>query len=249
MKKTQSQVKEDARIKAQREADRKARARAVATAVDKRKTMIAELKKLQAQGIDVDFDEGMNSRELEKILADARKRAAGLEKEKAEEEKEKARRKAEEDKRNEEEKRLAEARRKKEEEEKKKKAFPRTYTGQAKLLYMAQAAYGNMEQYSRPLTIAVKMTLDGAGKINGTLAGSAECWFDEKGNFLKFKESHAADPITGTYANGILKLGSIKGNYDQNDATLKIDHQETKFVEGKIIFQSLKGTLKLPRKK
>jgi hypothetical protein len=106
-----------------------------------------------------------------------------------------------------------------------------------------------MEQYSRPLTIAVKMTLDGAGKINGTLAGSAECWFDEKGNFLKFKESHIADPITGTYANGILKLGSIKGNYDQNDATLKIDHQETKFVEGKIISQSLKGTLKLPRKK
>ena len=249
VKKTQSQIEEDARIKAQKDAEKKARDRAVATAVDKRESMIAELKTLQAQGIDINFDEGMNSKELEKILADARRRAEQLKNEKEEEEKEAARKKAEEDKNKEEEKRLAEARRKEEEEEKKKKAFPRTYTGQAQLMYTAQAAYGNMQQYSRPLTIVVKMTLDGAGKINGTIAGSADCWFDDNGNFLKFKESRTEDPFSGTYGNGILNLGSIKGNYDQNDATLNVDHQETNIVEGKIIFQTLKGTLKLPRKK
>jgi hypothetical protein len=77
MKKTQAQIEEDARIKAQKEAEKKAaRDRAAAQAAAERKSMIAELKKLKAQGVEVEFDEKMKPDELRKALADARKKAA-----------------------------------------------------------------------------------------------------------------------------------------------------------------------------
>jgi hypothetical protein len=87
MKKTQAQIEEDARIKAQKEADKKARDRAVAQALAdaaERKRIIAELKKLNAQNDEIEFDEKMTLDELRKILADARKKAAEPEKDKEE---------------------------------------------------------------------------------------------------------------------------------------------------------------------
>jgi hypothetical protein len=76
VKTTQKQLEENARRKAQKEADKKARDRAAAKAAAERKQMIAELKNLKAQGVDVNFNERMKSTELKKILADARKKAA-----------------------------------------------------------------------------------------------------------------------------------------------------------------------------
>jgi hypothetical protein len=251
---TQDQIQEDARIKAQQDAEKKARDRAVATAVDKRKSMIAELKTLQAQGIDVSFDEGMNSKELEKILADARKQAEQLKKEKEEEENEAARTKAEEDKRKDEEKRRAEDQRKKDEKEE-KTILARTYKGAGQLKFKGTANWGvamiNPPKAEFDLNTRFELTLWPGSIFYYTInPNGVECNYVNESVDCK---PNPAGTGTGTCSkDGSLIFGTsaMSGTYNEKTATIKIKLKENKQIpDGGILVQELAGTILLQRAK
>lgn len=255
MKKTQAQIEEDARKKAQREADNKAaKDRAAAKAAAERKSMIAELKNLKAQGVDVEFDEKMKPDELRKALADARKRAEELQKEKEEEEKKKARTKAEEEKRRDEAQRKKDEKDDKEEKEE-KTILARTYKGAGQLKFKGTVNWGvaliNPPKAEFDVKTRIELTVWPGSIFYYTInPNGVEC------NYVNESVDCKLNPVgtaTGTCGkDGSLNFGSsaMSGNYNEKTATIKIKLKENKQIpDGGILVQKMDGTIILQREK
>ena len=257
MKTTQAQIQEDARIKAQKEADKKAKDRAVAKALAdaaKREGIIAELKNLKAQGVDVEFDEKMKPDELRKALADARKRAEELQKEKEEEEKKKARTKAEEEKRRDEAQRKKDEKDDKEEKEE-KTILARTYKGAGQLKFKGTVNWGvaliNPPKAEFDVKTRIELTVWPGSIFYYTInPNGVECNYVNESVDCKLNPMGTATGTCGK--DGSLNFGSsaMSGNYNEKTATIKIKLIENKQIpDGGILVQKMDGTIILQREK
>ena len=255
VKTTQKQVQEDARKNAQKEAKKKAAGdRAAAKAAAERKQMIAELKKLKAQNVDVEFDEKMKPDELRKILADARKRAEELQKEKEEEEKKKARTKAEEEKRRDEAQRKKDEKEDKEEKEE-KTILARTYKGAGQLKFKGTVNWGvaliNPPKAEFDVKTRLELTVWPGSIFYYTInPNGVECNYVNESVDCKLSPMGTATGTCGK--DGSLNFGSsaMSGNYNEKTATIKIKLIENKQIpDGGILVQKMDGTIILQREK